>query len=150
MIGGSCRQAVFTGLKNVSDGCPEPGGKAFRHFHSGVHFEVINNFGLSRPGRAAGPVGGREERVISGWHFFRRASASQPSQPGCCVNAYVVFPMPSSSCEDVRALAGVLPPCADTREAGEARLALAVIGGCVGMLKCWISSCNLTIQQVAI
>ena len=62
MIGGSYRQAVFTGLKNVSDRCPEPCGKAFWHFYSGVIFEVINNF--------YGPVGargrwvGREERVI--------------------------------------------------------------------------------------
>ena len=49
MIGGSYRQAVFTGLKNVFHRHLEPGGKAFRHFHSGVHFEVINNF--------HGPVG---------------------------------------------------------------------------------------------
>ena len=71
MIGGSYRQAAFTGLKNVFHRHLEPGGKAFRHFHSGVHFEVINNFGLSRPGRAAGPVGGREERVINAKQLVR-------------------------------------------------------------------------------
>ena len=60
--GSSYRQAVFTGLKNVSSRYPEPGGKVFWHFYSGINFEVINNF--------YGPVGprgrwvGREERVI--------------------------------------------------------------------------------------
>ena len=58
MIGGSYRQAVFTGLKKVSDRCPEPCGKAFWHFYSGVNFEVINNF--------YGPVGPR------GWWGFAR------------------------------------------------------------------------------
>ena len=64
MIGGSYRQAVFTGLKNVSDRCAQPCGKAFWHFYSGVNFEVINNFYGPVGPRGRCTVGGREERVI--------------------------------------------------------------------------------------
>ena len=59
MIGGSYRQAVFTGLKHVSNRYPEPGGKVFWHFCSGVNFEVINDF--------YGPVRGRSGRAAGGW-----------------------------------------------------------------------------------
>ena len=44
MIGGSYGQAVFTGLKDVSNRHPEPDGIFFWHFYSGVNFEVINDF----------------------------------------------------------------------------------------------------------
>ena len=58
--GSSYRQAIFTGLKNVSNRYPEPGAKVFQHFYSDVNSRLLMTF-TARSGRAAGGWFARKE-----------------------------------------------------------------------------------------